>query len=67
MWGWENEWFVRERKNKKYEPITNPASKTSNVEQGVEMSTVVTDNMVRLGYFVLKARAIGTIHIHVLN
>jgi hypothetical protein len=36
----------RERKNKKYEPITNPASKTSNVEQGVEMSTMATDNTV---------------------
>jgi hypothetical protein len=35
----------KERKNKKYEPITNPASKASDVEQGVEMSTMVTDNI----------------------
>jgi hypothetical protein len=47
MWGREDEWIVweRERKNKKYEPITNPASKASDVEQGVEMSTMVTDNI----------------------
>jgi hypothetical protein len=36
----------RQRENMKYEPITNSASKASDVEQGVEMSTMVTDNIV---------------------
>jgi hypothetical protein len=67
MGGEENEWIARQKKNK-YEPITNPASKTSDVGQGVQMSTMVTDNTaLRCFTFICPARLIYLIHIAVIK
>lgn len=66
--GEENEWIARQKKNKQYEPITNPASKTSDFGQGVQKSTMVTDYMaLRMFYFYILSKTIYPVYTAVIK